>query len=271
MTGVLLAVPPVDFVLHNSLFLVAHFHNVIIGGVRVRRLRRLQLLVPQGVRLHASTSGWGKAAFWCWLIGFYLAFMPLYVLGLMGMTRRMQHYDVAGWQPLAAGRGGRRRGHPGRHRAARSCSSSVSIRDREQLRDVTGDPWNGRTLEWSTASPPPAFNFAVLPKSRARTPTGASSSARVEQAELDAEPDYQDDRDAAQQPDRLHHRLLRGHHGLRADLAHLVAGRSSAFVGAFATFVVVRLARPTRGSRSRPTRSRGIDRADRARARQLPR
>jgi cytochrome o ubiquinol oxidase subunit 1 len=92
MTGVLLAVPPADFVLHNSLFLVAHFHNVIIGGVVFGADGRLQLLVPQGVRLHARRT-LGQGAFWCWFIGFYLAFMPLYVLGLMGMTRRMQHYD----------------------------------------------------------------------------------------------------------------------------------------------------------------------------------
>jgi cytochrome o ubiquinol oxidase subunit 1 len=110
---------------------------------------------------------WGKAAFWCWFIGFYLAFMPLYVLGLMGMTRRMQHYDNLDWQPwlLVAAVG-----------AAvilvgivcQVVQLVVSIRNREELRDVTGDPWNGRTLEWSTASPPPAWNFAVLPRVAAR-------------------------------------------------------------------------------------------------------
>ena len=105
---------------------------------------------------------WGKASFWCWFVGFYLAFMPLYVLGLMGMTRRMQHYDNLAWQPwlmvaavgavvILAGI------------VCQVVQLVVSIRDREKLRDVTGDPWNGRTLEWSTASPPPAWNFAVLP------------------------------------------------------------------------------------------------------------
>ena len=98
LTGVLLAVPPADFVVHNSLFLVAHFHNVIIGGVVFGAFAGYTYWFPKafGFRLH---EGWGKAAFWCWFIGFYLAFMPLYVVGLMGMTRRMQHYDVPEWQP----------------------------------------------------------------------------------------------------------------------------------------------------------------------------
>jgi cytochrome o ubiquinol oxidase subunit 1 len=104
---------------------------------------------------------WGRRAFWCWFIGFHLAFMPLYVVGLMGMTRRLQHYDVLSWQPwlLVAGAGaviifaGV---------VCQIVQLVVSIRNREELR-VTDDPWNGRTLEWSTASPPPAWNFAVLP------------------------------------------------------------------------------------------------------------
>ena len=162
MTGVLLAVPPADFLLHNSLFLVAHFHNVIIGGVLFGAVRRLHLLVPQGLRL-PPRRGLGKAAFWCWFVGFYLAFMPLYVVGLMGMTRRMQHYDVAGMAPLAAGRRCWRRGHSRRASSCQVAQLVVSIRHREELRDPTGDPWDGRSLEWSTSSPPPAFNFAVLP------------------------------------------------------------------------------------------------------------
>ncbi len=161
MTGVLLAVPPADFVLHNSLFLVAHFHNVIIGGVLFGAFAGYAYWFPKafGFRLH---EGLGKAAFFCWFIGFYLAFMPLYVLGFMGMTRRMQHYDVPQWHPwlLLAGAG-----------AVvilagiilQVTQLIVSIRQRETLRDTTGDPWNGRTLEWSTASPPPSFNFAVIP------------------------------------------------------------------------------------------------------------
>jgi cytochrome o ubiquinol oxidase subunit 1 len=162
MTGVLLAVPPADFVLHNSLFLVAHFHNVIIGGVLFGAFAGYNYWFPKafGFRLH---EGLGKASFWCWFIGFYVAFVPLYVLGLMGMTRRMQHYDVPAWHPwlLVAALG-----------AAiiltgiilQIAQLTVTIRRRDELRDVTGDPWDGRTLEWSTASPPPAFNFAVLPR-----------------------------------------------------------------------------------------------------------
>ena len=165
MTGVLLAVPPVDFVLHNSVFLVAHFHNVIIGGVRVRRARRATITGSRRRSGSPSTSGWGKASFWCWLVGFYLAFMPLYVLGLMGMTRRLQHIADPSWRPLLL--------------VAELgavviflgilCQIAqlyVSIRTREQRRDLTGDPWNGRTLEWATSSPPPAYNFAVLPQGR---------------------------------------------------------------------------------------------------------
>jgi cytochrome o ubiquinol oxidase subunit 1 len=162
MTGVLLAVPPADFMLHNSLFLVAHFHNVIIGGVLFGAFAGYEYWFPKafGFRLH---EGLGKAAFWFWIIGFYVAFMPLYWLGLMGMTRRMQHYDVPEWQPwlivaavgvvlIAIGI------------ALQALQLVWSIRQRASLRDATGDPWNGRSLEWSTASPPPLFNFAVLPE-----------------------------------------------------------------------------------------------------------
>ena len=161
MTGVLLAVPPADFVLHNSLFLVAHFHNVIIGGVLFGAFAGYTYWFPKafGFKLH---EGLGRSAFWCWFIGFYVAFMPLYYLGLLGMTRRMQHYDVAAWHPwlivaacgavvILAGIG------------LQVAQLIVSIRRRQALRDETGDPWNGRSLEWATASPPPAFNFAVLP------------------------------------------------------------------------------------------------------------
>ena len=98
MTGVLMAVPPADFQLHNSLFLIAHFHNVIIGGVVFGVMAGYNYWFPKAFGFKLDER-WGRASFWCWLIGFYLAFMPLYALGLMGMTRRMQHYDVASWQP----------------------------------------------------------------------------------------------------------------------------------------------------------------------------
>ncbi len=161
LTGVLVAVPPADFLLHNSLFLVAHFHNVIIGGVLFGAFAGYTYWFPKafGFRLH---EGLGKAAFWFWLVGFYVAFMPLYAVGFLGMTRRMQHYDVPEWRPwlMLAGVG-----------AVliligiifQIAQLVVSIRDREELRDHTGDPWDGRSLEWATASPPPVFNFAVLP------------------------------------------------------------------------------------------------------------
>jgi cytochrome o ubiquinol oxidase subunit 1 len=162
LTGVLLAVPPVDFVLHNSVFLVAHFHNVIIGGVVFGALAGYNFWFPKAFGFTLDER-LGKASFWCWLVGFYLAFMPLYVLGLMGMTRRLQHIADPSWRPLllVAELGA----------IVIFCGILcqlaqlyVSIRDRALRRDLTGDPWNGRTLEWSTSSPPPAYNFAVLPR-----------------------------------------------------------------------------------------------------------
>ena len=161
LTGVLVAVPPADFLLHNSLFLVAHFHNVIIGGVLFGAFAGYTYWFPKafGFRLH---EGLGQAAFWFWLIGFYVAFMPMYALGFLGMTRRMQHYDIAEWRPLlivaAAGVVVIMIGI-----ILQIAQLVVSIRRRAELRDVTGDPWDGRSLEWATASPPPVFNFAVLP------------------------------------------------------------------------------------------------------------
>ncbi|MDR7144965.1 cytochrome o ubiquinol oxidase subunit I [Rhizobium sp. BE258] len=162
MSGVLLAIPPVDFNLHNSLFLVAHFHNVIIGGVLFGAFAGYNYWFPKafGFKLNERL---GKAAFWCWFVGFYLAFMPLYLLGLMGATRRMQHYDDPTWQPLMIialwGAGLILLGI-----VFIVLQLVVSIRNRDQNLDETGDPWNGRTLEWSTVSPPPAWNYAVLPK-----------------------------------------------------------------------------------------------------------
>ena len=162
MTGVLLAVPPIDFVLHNSVFLVAHFHNVIIGGVLFGALAGYNYWFPKAFGFTLDER-WGKASFWCWLFGFYLAFMPLYVLGLMGMTRRLEHISDPSWRPLllVAELGAIVVSF------ALLCQAMqfyVSIRTWKNRRDLTGDPWNGRTLEWATSSPPPAYNFAVLPK-----------------------------------------------------------------------------------------------------------
>ena len=162
MTGVLLAVPPIDFVLHNSVFLVAHFHNVIIGGVVFGAMAGYNYWFPKAFGFTLSEA-WGKASFWCWIIGFYLAFTPLYVLGLMGMTRRLQHIAEPSWRPLLLVA---ELGAVVVFLAilCQAMQLYVSIRTRERRRDVTGDPWNGRTLEWATSSPPPAYNFAVLPR-----------------------------------------------------------------------------------------------------------
>ncbi|GIQ75386.1 cytochrome o ubiquinol oxidase subunit I [Bradyrhizobium sp. RD5-C2] len=189
LTGVLVAVPPADFLLHNSLFLVAHFHNVVIGGVLFGAFAGYTYWFPKafGFRLH---EGLGKAAFWFWLIGFYVAFMPLYVLGLLGMTRRMQHYDVPEWRPwlLVASVGALiiLMGI-----ACQIAQLVVSIRHRVTLRDHTGDPWDGRSLEWATASPPPVFNFAVMPDVSGEDAYWLMEQRAKRQAS-DTMPDYRD-------------------------------------------------------------------------------
>lgn len=162
MTGVLLAVPPADFVLHNSLFLIAHFHNVIIGGVLFGMLAGITYWFPKAFGYKLDPF-WGKCSFWFWLVGFWFAFMPLYILGLMGVTRRMSHFQDMSlqiWFQVAAF---------GAVLIALGIASFiiqlvVSYIRRDSLRDTTGDPWNGRTLEWSTSSPPPAYNFAFTPR-----------------------------------------------------------------------------------------------------------
>jgi cytochrome o ubiquinol oxidase subunit 1 len=160
MTGVLMAVPPADFVLHNSLFLVAHFHNVIIGAVLFGGMAGYNYWFPKAFGFTLDRR-LGAVSFWCWLIGFYLAFMPLYVLGLLGMTRRMQHYADTSWQPyLIVAEVGAVVILGGV--LATIAQLVVSIQTRARHRDLSGDPWDGRTLEWSTSSPPPAYNFAVL-------------------------------------------------------------------------------------------------------------
>ena len=188
MTGVLLAVPPADFVLHNSLFLVAHFHNVIIGGVVFGVFAGYTYWFPKAFGFTLDER-LGKAAFWCWFLGFYGAFTPLYAVGLLGMTRRMQHYDVAAWHPwlLVAMAGA----------VLILCGIGfqiaqlvVSIRTREQRRDLTGDPWDGRSLEWVTPSPPPAFNFAVLPDVQGHEAYWGIKQRAIETQHLAEEPDY---------------------------------------------------------------------------------
>jgi cytochrome o ubiquinol oxidase subunit I len=235
MTGVLLAVPPADFVLHNSLFLVAHFHNVIIGGVLFGAFAGYTYWFPKafGFRLH---EGLGKAAFWCWFIGFYLAFMPLYVLGFEGMTRRMQHYDVPAWHPwlLIAALG-----------AAvilagivlQIAQVVVSFRHREQLRDVTGDPWNGHSLEWATASPPPPFNFAVLPRITEDDTYWGMKQRVLRQTDTGEEPRYEDIELPRNSPTGFICAFFATFMGF-ALIWHIWWLVAAAFVGAFVTFVV---------------------------------
>lgn len=163
MAGVLLGIPGIDFQVHNSLFLVAHFHTMAIGGALFGIFAGLTYWWPKvtGFKLNERL---GKYAFWCWIIGFFVSFTPLYILGLMGATRRLDHYDSStGWQGLfiVAGFGliiialGA---------FFQILQIIVSVKQRKQNIDTTGDPWNGRTLEWATLSPPPVYNFAVIPK-----------------------------------------------------------------------------------------------------------
>ncbi len=191
MTGVLMAVPAIDYQVHNSLFLIAHFHNVIIGGVLFGYLAGFTYWFPKafGFKLNETL---GKCAFWCWIIGFYTAFMPLYVLGLMGMTRRLSHYDAStGWHPylVVAAMGA----------FIIVCGVMfqilqliVSIKNREHYKDVTGDPWNGRTLEWSIPSPAPFYNFAVTPEVQGRDAFWEEKQKNLSQNLLATKTHYED-------------------------------------------------------------------------------
>lgn len=163
MAGVLLSVPAVDFQVHNSLFLIAHFHSMILVGVLFGFFAGFTYWFPKivGFKLNEKL---GKYAFWFWFIGFLFAFVPLYILGLMGATRRLDHYDAStGWQPLfitaaigviliMIGIG------------FQVLQMIVSIRQRKENMVDAGDPWDGRTLEWATTSPPPFYNFAITPE-----------------------------------------------------------------------------------------------------------
>jgi cytochrome o ubiquinol oxidase subunit 1 len=234
LTGVLVAVPPVDFLLHNSLFLVAHFHNVIIGGVLFGAFAGYTYWFPKafGFRLQ---EGYGKAAFWLWLIGFYVAFMPLYAVGFLGMTRRMQHYDVAEWRPwlMVAGVGAVI------ILAGIICQIMqlvVSIRDRELLRDVTGDPWDGRSLEWAVSSPPPVFNFAVMPDVTSEDAYWAMKR-RTKDEGVAKEPNYKSIELPRNSPTGFVCAFFATVMGF-AMIWHIWWMVAAGFVGAFATFVV---------------------------------
>lgn len=163
MTGVMMSIPAIDFQVHNSLFLIAHFHSVIIGAVVFGFFAAYTYWFPKftGFKLNERLGKW---SFWCWFIGFIVAFFPLYLLGFMGATRRLNHYAAStGWQPLfivascgalliAAGVG------------FQLLQLYVSIKNRDKVKRGARDPWNGRTLEWHTASPPAFYNFAVEPE-----------------------------------------------------------------------------------------------------------
>jgi cytochrome o ubiquinol oxidase subunit 1 len=235
LTGVLVAVPPADFLLHNSLFLVAHFHNVIIGGVLFGAFAGYTYWFPKafGFRLH---EGLGKAAFWFWLVGFYVAFMPLYAAGFLGMTRRMQHYDVAEWRPwlIAAAFG-----------AVliligivfQIMQLVVSIRHRAELRDHTGDPWDGRSLEWATASPPPVFNFAVTPDVSGEDAYWAMKQRARQQDSDNREADYKDIEMPRNSPTGFVCAFFATIMGF-ALIWHIWWMVAAGAIGAFATFVV---------------------------------
>jgi cytochrome o ubiquinol oxidase subunit 1 len=188
MAGVLMSVPAIDFQVHNTLFLVAHFHTMIIGGVVFGYFAGITYWFPKifGFTLNERL---GRYAFWCWLVGFCLAFVPLYILGLMGATRRLDHYDPSmGWQGLfiVAGIGV---AIIGLGIGFQLLQFGVSFLQRKQHLDKTGDPWNGRTLEWSTASPAPFYNFALIPEVTERDPFWATKQPGAPAAK---KPVYQD-------------------------------------------------------------------------------
>ena len=234
LTGVLVAVPPADFLLHNSLFQVAHFHNVIIGGVLFGAFAGYTYWFPKafGFRLH---EGLGKFAFWFWLVGFYVAFMPLYAVGFLGMTRRMQHYDVAEWRPwLIVASGGAVLILIGI--IFQIMQLVVSIRHREELRDRTGDPWDGRSLEWATASPPPAFNFAIMPDVSGGDAYWAMKQRARQQGLPYNEPTYRDVEMPRNSPTGFMSAFFATVMGF-ALIWHIWWMVAAGFVGAFATFV----------------------------------
>ena len=215
----MLSIPPADYVLHNSLFLIAHFHTVLIAGSLFGFLAGYYYWFPKALGFRLQEN-WGKRVFWCWLIGFYLAFIPLYVLGFMGMPRRMAYYANPAWHPYllvaAAGTAIIALGI-----LFMLIQLFVSIRDRQRLSDPTGDPWDGRTLEWLTSSPPAIYNFAKIPivedidaltdmKEKGVAYSAAGALSRHRDAEKRA---------ARPDPRRLGFRVRICH-----DLVHLVAG-----------------------------------------------
>lgn len=193
MTGVLMSVPAADFQLHNSLFLIAHFHNTIIGGVVFGYFAGLTYWFPKtfGFKLNERL---GKCAFWCWIVGFYVAFVPLYILGFMGMTRRLNHYDAStGWQPyLIVAALGALIVFVGVVFQILQLVVSIKNRNKEGYKDTTGDPWDGRTLEWSIPSPPPFYNFAYVPQVHELDDFWAQKQEEIENGKAQPLPPYED-------------------------------------------------------------------------------
>jgi cytochrome o ubiquinol oxidase subunit 1 len=235
LTGVLLAIPPADFLTHNSMFLVAHFHNVIVGGVVFALFAGLEFWFPKafGFRLH---PGWGKAAFWLAFVGFWVTFTPLYVLGLLGMTRRLQHINIPDWAPWLyvslAGVGILILGV-----ISQVVQLVTSIRDRDKLRDVTGDPWDGRSLEWATPSPPPFFNFAVMPNVEGEEAYWGIKLRAVETQQLSPEPEYRPIEMPLNSPVGIYTAFFTSVFGF-AMIWHIWWLAILAFAAAFAGFVV---------------------------------
>ncbi|TPM56148.1 cytochrome o ubiquinol oxidase subunit I [Mesorhizobium sp. B2-2-4] len=235
MTGVLLAVPPADFMLHNSLFLVAHFHNVIISGVLFAAFAGFTYWFPKafGFRLH---EGWGKAAFWVTLAGYILVFVPLYIVGLLGMTRRLQHIDMDMWAPwLVVAAFGIVVMIVGA--ACQVTQLVVSIRHRDELRDETGDPWDGRSLEWSTSSPPPVFNYARLPHVENEEPYWTVKQRAMDEQSQETEEDYE----AIEMPRNSPTGFVTAFFSTLIGFAliwHIWWLAIVGFIGAYATFVV---------------------------------
>lgn len=189
MTGILLSSPPVDYQVHNSLFLIAHFHGMVIGGVVFGFFCAFTYWFPKVTGFFLSEK-LNRYAFWCWFVGFLLAFMPLYMLGFMGATRRLDYYDAStGWQPLfivvffgaliiLTGI------------VIQTVGLLFAIKDSKKYRDTTGDPWNGRTLEWSIPSPAPFYNFAIIPTVDSVDPLWAIKRGEAPPQQMDYEDIY---------------------------------------------------------------------------------
>ncbi len=161
LTGILLANPAIDYQVHNSVFLVAHFHNMLIPGVLYGMIAAYTYWFPKAFGFQLD-EWWGRVSCGCWVTGFCLAFLPLYPLGLMGMPRRSQEFFEPAYLPftIVAGIGAL---FLLAALASLFIQLVVSVRRRAELAVPAGDPWNGRTLEWGIPCPAPEYNFAVLP------------------------------------------------------------------------------------------------------------